>query len=425
MALDIGLYKVVFVSWYEEKMKTQEIKSIGCGSICFEVFDLLVPRWNDNAPEDLGQKGKHTQVIRFMVFDLHVLNRLQRLVFIKNRLRRRLFIAYLKMKWNSWIRVLIISFILRDNLFVLSLVIDKDLINLVIPDVRRYVVVLTVINYHLKELRCCAQCLIKDEDFIKRSRSTHGDEKTQEIESIGCGSIFFEVFDLLDPCWNDNAPGDGGLVLNVDVLEAELEARHLLIKMWESHQYGSTHPIQHYSTTYPSTPLAITYLLAPYPYAYHQLFIKRLVHNHKYVPQIEYTISTVNQHIHLAEFNQIDSSLAVLVFKQGDDPVDAINKMMSFLFTVVTSRFPSTIRTRANTSRTGGNYSCQQRIVKCFNFQGEGHMARQCLKPKRKRDATWFKEKVLLVEAQGNGKVLTEKELESLADHGITEGLVT
>nr|GEZ04885.1 hypothetical protein [Tanacetum cinerariifolium] len=36
------------------------------------------------------------------------------------------------------------------------------------------------------------------------------------------------------------------------------------------------------------------------------------------------------------------SGLAVPVFKQGDDPIDAINKMMSFLSIVVTSRFPST-----------------------------------------------------------------------------------
>nr|GEU59073.1 hypothetical protein [Tanacetum cinerariifolium] len=72
--------------------------------------------------------------------------------------------------------------------------------------------------------------------------------------------------------------------------------------------------------------------------------------------------------------------------------------------------------TRANTSRTKGNYSCQQRVVKCFNCQWEGHMARQCPKPKRKRDATWFKEKVLLVEAQGNGKVLNEEGLEFFAD---------
>ncbi|GKD08351.1 hypothetical protein Tco_1188036 [Tanacetum coccineum] len=32
----------------------------------------------------------------------------------------------------------------------------------------------------------------------------------------------------------------------------------------------------------------------------------------------------------------------------------------------------------------------------------EGHMAIQCPKPKRKRDATWFRDKVLLVKAQGS-----------------------
>nr|GEZ45861.1 hypothetical protein [Tanacetum cinerariifolium] len=84
-----------------------------------------------------------------------------------------------------------------------------------------------------------------------------------------------------------------------------------------------------------------------------------------------------------------------------------------------------TLGKRANTLRTRGNYSGQQRTVKCFNCHGEGHMARQCLKPKIKRDDTWFKEKVLLVDAQGNGKVLTEEELEFLADLGIAEGLVT
>ncbi|GJS32300.1 retrovirus-related pol polyprotein from transposon TNT 1-94 [Tanacetum coccineum] len=82
-------------------------------------------------------------------------------------------------------------------------------------------------------------------------------------------------------------------------------------------------------------------------------------------------------------------------------------------------------QTLANVSGTGGNNSSQQRVVKCFNCQGEGHMARQCPKPKRNRDATWFRDKVLLVEAQGNGKVLNEEELEFLADPGIAEGPVT
>ncbi|GKB90972.1 retrovirus-related pol polyprotein from transposon TNT 1-94, partial [Tanacetum coccineum] len=56
---------------------------------------------------------------------------------------------------------------------------------------------------------------------------------------------------------------------------------------------------------------------------------------------------------------------------------------------------------RANISGTRGNNSGQQRVVKCFNCQGEGHMARQCPNQKRKRDGTWFRDKVLLVEAEG------------------------
>ncbi|GJR31933.1 retrovirus-related pol polyprotein from transposon TNT 1-94 [Tanacetum coccineum] len=80
-----------------------------------------------------------------------------------------------------------------------------------------------------------------------------------------------------------------------------------------------------------------------------------------------------------------------------------------------------TYGTRANISGTGENNSGQQRVVKCFNCQREGHMARQCPKLKRKRDATWFRDKVLLVEAQGSGKVLNEEELAFLADLGVAE----
>ncbi|GJU67758.1 hypothetical protein Tco_1254017 [Tanacetum coccineum] len=115
-----------------------------------------------------------------------------------------------------------------------------------------------------------------------------------------------------------------------------------------------------------------------------------------------------NQQTHLAEFPQIDSGLAVPVFNKGDYPIYAINKMMSFLSTVVTSRFPTTNNqlrnssnsgqqatihdrmvtvqpvqgrqssytagtsgTKANISGTGGNNSGQQRVVKCFNCHEE------------------------------------------------------
>ncbi|GJY28586.1 hypothetical protein Tco_0404353 [Tanacetum coccineum] len=42
------------------------------------------------------------------------------------------------------------------------------------------------------------------------------------------------------------------------------------------------------------------------------------------------------------EIGSMDSGLIVLVFQKGDDPIDAINHMMSFLTAVVTSRYPTT-----------------------------------------------------------------------------------
>nr|GEU88596.1 hypothetical protein [Tanacetum cinerariifolium] len=44
------------------------------------------------------------------------------------------------------------------------------------------------------------------------------------------------------------------------------------------------------------------------------------------------------------------------------------------------------------------------------------HMSKQCIKIRRKRDAEWFKDKVLFVQAQANEQVLQEEELEFLAD---------
>nr|GFD45534.1 hypothetical protein [Tanacetum cinerariifolium] len=37
-----------------------------------------------------------------------------------------------------------------------------------------------------------------------------------------------------------------------------------------------------------------------------------------------------------------ETGLVVLVFQKGDDPIDAINHMMSFLTVVVTLRYPAT-----------------------------------------------------------------------------------
>nr|GEX55286.1 integrase, catalytic region, zinc finger, CCHC-type, peptidase aspartic, catalytic [Tanacetum cinerariifolium] len=67
--------------------------------------------------------------------------------------------------------------------------------------------------------------------------------------------------------------------------------------------------------------------------------------------------------------------------------------------------------------------SGKQRVIMCYNCKGEGHMSKQCTKPKKKRDAEWFKDKVLLVQAQVNRQVLQEEELEFLVDPGTAETL--
>nr|GFC63483.1 hypothetical protein [Tanacetum cinerariifolium] len=71
------------------------------------------------------------------------------------------------------------------------------------------------------------------------------------------------------------------------------------------------------------------------------------------------------------------------------------------------------------------NNSGKQRTVVCYNCKGEGHMSKQCTKPKRKRGEVWFKDKVLLVQDQANEQILYEEELEFLADTGIAEAQTT
>ncbi|GJU16362.1 hypothetical protein Tco_1144328 [Tanacetum coccineum] len=53
--------------------------------------------------------------------------------------------------------------------------------------------------------------------------------------------------------------------------------------------------------------------------------------------------------------------------------------------------------------------------------KGEGHISKQCTMPKRKRDEKWFNDKVLLVQAQASGQVLTEEEIAFLADPGLPD----
>ncbi|GJS70237.1 hypothetical protein Tco_0703078 [Tanacetum coccineum] len=189
---------------------------------------------------------------------------------------------------------------------------------------------------------------------------------TQLINDMNIYKMKMEQFQVnikflssLPPEWSKFVTDDK--LVKICILPTLISFMHILnntksMQMKSSPHYGSIPPIKYYSTTYPSIPPAITYPSALYPHAYSSTIHQEACPQPQSVPQIEYTISTVNQQTNLAEFPQIDSGLA-------------------------------------------------------------------CPKPKRKRDAMWFREKVLLVEAQGNGKVLTKEELEFLADPGIAEAV--
>ncbi|GKE32461.1 hypothetical protein Tco_1451783 [Tanacetum coccineum] len=132
---------------------------------------------------------------------------------------------------------------------------------------------------------------------------------------------------------------------------------------------------------------------------------------------------------------QSDYSLTVPMFQQGEDLIECINKAMVFL-SAVASRFPPSnnqLRTSSNPKnqatiqdgRVIGNYAAgQPRVMKCYNCQGKGHMMRQYTQPKRPWNAAWFKEKLMLVEAQEASQILDEEQLAFLADPGIIEAPV-
>nr|GEY96637.1 hypothetical protein [Tanacetum cinerariifolium] len=54
--------------------------------------------------------------------------------------------------------------------------------------------------------------------------------------------------------------------------------------------------------------------------------------------------------------------------------------------------FVSAGSSRSFTSVPGGAPG-KQRVIVCYNCKGEGHMSKQRTKPRRKRDAEWFKDK--------------------------------
>ncbi|GKG44783.1 hypothetical protein Tco_0486221, partial [Tanacetum coccineum] len=66
-------------------------------------------------------------------------------------------------------------------------------------------------------------------------------------------------------------------------------------------------------------------------------------------------------------------------------------------------------------NRAGNANAGQGKSVKCYNCNGVEDIARNCTQPKRLQNYDYFKDKMLLMQAQENGAVLVEEELLFLA----------
>nr|GEY42438.1 hypothetical protein [Tanacetum cinerariifolium] len=183
-------------------------------------------------------------------------------------------------------------------------------------------------------------------------------------------------------------------------------------------EYGSPyHSSQYALQAQSSTPLSITY-----PSNDFQSFVNYNVYNpSSSIPQVEYALAVHQQ----SDFSQPDTRLVVPMFQKGDDPIDAINHMMSFLTAVVTSRYPpinNQLRSLSNPRQQATINNGRVTIQPIYGRQNPltAGMSKQYTSGPSGTNSE--KHRVIVCyNSQANGQVLHEEELEFLADPGITE----
>nr|GEU58516.1 hypothetical protein [Tanacetum cinerariifolium] len=101
------------------------------------------------------------------------------------------------------------------------------------------------------------------------------------------------------------------------------------------------------------------------------------------------------------QLSQAQASETPQVDDQILDLADDLKEAQVHISSSITSQLTKITTSKGIATTLKGNYTAgQAKIVKFYICLREGHMAKQCTQPNRTRSSTWFKEKLMLAEAQ-------------------------